>query len=388
MHVITNPHSDVLIVGGGVIGLSIAYFLTADGTSVTVVDQGQPGQEASWAGAGMLPPGNLSAAVEPASRLRAFSHHLWKNFSRELRELVGIDNGYVESGGIELAFPGEVRRLQDELQAWEREGVAVETLSSEKLRQLEPAITGEIEAAYRLSQLAQVRNPRHLRALTAACLARGVRIVAGAGVQEFRVENRSTGGRRILAAQTLNQEFSAAKFIIAGGAWTQSILTRLGVHEVPIKPVRGQIALLSSVPLPFTHVLNHGPRYLVPRPDGRILIGSTEEHVGFDKSNTVAGIGELLAFAQRIVPQLCEAKIERTWAGLRPGSPNGNPYLGPIPNSENGYIAAGHFRAGLQLSPATGTLMAQLVTERPLGLNLDAFQLPVVADQSSDQPPA
>ncbi|MDB5391633.1 MAG: Glycine oxidase ThiO [Planctomycetaceae bacterium] len=375
MNVVAEPHPDVLIVGGGVIGLSIAYFLATERLSVTVLDQGQPGQEASWAGAGMLPPGNLDFAQDPASRLRGFSHRLWAGFSRELREMTGIDNGYVESGGIELAFSGESQRLQHEAQGWRDEGVAVETLSFTQLRHIEPAVNGDVESAYRLRQFAQVRNPRHVKALVAACLARGVRILPGCGVLGFKVDKQSDGRTRVLAARTIERDFSADKFVVAGGAWTQSILAGLGIPDVPISPVRGQIVLLSSLPLPFSHVLNHGSRYLVPRTDGRILIGSTEEHVGFDKSNTAAGVAGLLEFGQHVIPKLANAKLERTWSGLRPGSPIGSPYLCQLSHSSNAYVAAGHFRSGLQLSPGTGRLMAQLITGRQLELDLAAFQL-------------
>jgi glycine oxidase len=375
MNVVTDANPDVVIVGGGVIGLSIAYFLSEKGVSVTILDQGQPGQEASWAGAGMLPPGNLEYAHDPASRLRAYSHQLWNSLSRELRERTGVDNGYVQCGGLELAFAGNVDRLKSEAQAWRTEGVSVETLDQARLQQIEPSVSAEVASAYRLSQFSQVRNPRHVKALMAACQSRGTRILAGTGVLGFEIAERN-GATRILAAKTLDRDYSAGAFVIAGGAWSAGIVTRLGIPDLPIRPVRGQIVQLSSLPLPFTHVLNDGVRYLVPRPDGRILVGSTEEHVGFNKSNTASGVAGLLEFAQRVVPKLADAKLERTWAGLRPGSPAGNPFLSQIPRSENGFIAAGHFRAGLQLSPGTGRLMAQLVMRDSLDLKLDAFQLP------------
>jgi len=372
----TEPSSDVLIVGGGVIGLSIAYFLSLDGVAVTILDQGQPGQEASWAGAGMLPPGNLERAQSPVAQLRAYSHQHWRDFSQRLKDQTGIDNGYVASGGIEIGLAGETDRLRREELDWCAEGVSAEWLTGFQLQQLEPALSGEIETAYRLSQLAQVRNPRHLKALISACVSRGVRIVAGATVTGFDIVPSSTGADRILTAKTVDQCYSAAKFVIAGGAWSRGLLNGLGVQNIPIQPVRGQIVLLSTPQLPFRHVINHGPRYLVPRPDGRILIGSTQEHVGFDKTNTASGVADLLQFAQKIVPQLANAKLERTWAGLRPGSPDGCPYLGLIPNNANGYIAAGHFRNGLQLSPGTGKLMAQMILGQPTQINLETFRLP------------
>ncbi|MDB5339665.1 MAG: Glycine oxidase ThiO [Planctomycetaceae bacterium] len=365
---------DVVVVGGGVIGLSIAYFLSQRGATVTVLDQSQPGQEASWAGAGMLPPGNLERAQDAAARLRAFSHQRWRSFSAELRELTGIDNGYLESAGLELGFSGEGDRLREETEGWISEGVVLERLTPLDLQSLEPALSPEIRHAYRLPGFAQVRNPRHLKALILACELRKVRIVAGAPVMQFDTDMNSSGEGRILAARTANERFPGSQFVIAGGAWTGGLTRQLHV-EIPVRPVRGQIVLLSAVPLPFKHILNNGARYLVPRADGRILIGATEEEVGFDKRNTVEGVAGLLQFAQRLVPELARAKLERTWSGLRPGSPNGNPFLSRLPRHANGYVAAGHFRAGLQLSVATGELMAQLITTGTTAISLEEFRV-------------
>lgn len=370
-----EPVSDVVVVGGGVIGLSIAYFLSKQGAAVTVLDQGQPGQEASWAGAGMLPPGNLQGARGPSAQLRAFSCQRWKPFSRELRELTGLDNGFLESGGMELGFAGEESRIKAEVQGWQSEGVAVEQVTPADLRRLEPAISPQIQVAYRLPAFCQVRNPRHMKALATACQLRGVRIIAGAPVMQFETTGSQMVGQGILAAHTPTARYAGGKFVIAGGAWTGGITRQLRI-ELPVRPVRGQIVLLTACPLPFRHVLNHGPRYLVPRADGKILIGATEEEAGFDKRNTVAGVTGLLQFAQTLVPELAEARIEQTWSGLRPGSPTGDPFLSRLPHITNGYVAAGHFRAGLQLSPATGELMAELMTTGQTSLNLEHFQIP------------
>jgi len=376
MKLVSDPSPDVVIVGGGVIGLSIAYFLSQAGAQVTVLDQFQPGQEASWAGAGMLPPGNLDGAQSPAARLRAYSHQAWASLSCSLKEQTGIDNGYMNSGGLEIGASDDATRLQRELSDWRTEGVEVEELTATAIQECESAISREIQFGYRLAQFSQVRNPRHLKALLSACTGCGVKIESGAPVYGFTLSNGTTETRKVLAAKTAGKEYRASRFVIAGGAWTQGLLETLGVPNVPIQPVRGQIVLLSSPQLPFRHVINHGPRYLVPRSDGRILVGATEEWVGFEKTNTVNGVKGLLEFAVNLVPCLAKAKLERTWAGLRPGSPSGNPFLGPIPGLENGYVAAGHFRAGLQLSPGTGQLMAQLVTGQSPEIDLTPFHIP------------
>ncbi len=137
--------------------------------------------------------------------------------------------------------------------------------------------------------------------------------------------------------------------------------------------MRGQIVLLASDPPLLTHVINEGPRYLVPRADGRLLIGSTEEEAGFDRATTTAGVQGLLEFAKSLVPAVSEARFERAWAGLRPASLDGRPYIGRVPRIENAILAAGHFRSGLQLSPATAVAIASLILEREPPVDLSAF---------------
>ena len=146
-------------------------------------------------------------------------------------------------------------------------------------------------------------------------------------------------------------------------------------RRLNIQPVRGQIALLNPGTIVFRNILIWGARYLVPRLDGRVLIGSTEEHVGFAKTSTATGIHGLLELGLRLVPRLAGAALERTWAGLRPGSPDGLPFMGPVPGIENLYVAAGHFRAGIQLSPGTGQLLKEMILGQPLWMPMDAFRL-------------
>jgi glycine oxidase len=180
------------------------------------------------------------------------------------------------------------------------------------------------------------------------------------------------GDGRIESVRSATEVFRAGRFCVAGGAWTRSILSSVNV-DIAIEPVRGQIVLVSHTPRLFSHVIQVGPRYLVPRNDGRILIGATEEHVGFAKANTASAVSDLLAFGASLVPALGGARFERAWSGLRPGSADGLPYLGRVPGYENLFIAAGHFRSGLQMSPGTARLMRQSLLDQETDLLLDAF---------------
>ena len=355
----TAPH-DVIVIGGGVIGLSIAWELARHGVAVQVLEQGSFGKEASWAGAGILPPGNPLQASTIEARLRGGSHHLWPEWTESLRSLTGIDNGFHRCGGVEVCPPGSsADLLAGKLAAWRVEGVAVQPLSASELHGRVPALNPEITAGYLLPELGQVRNPRHLKALYQSCVTAGVDLRAGTPVVDF-----VRRGDRITAVKTTGDDLHAAEYIVAGGAWSRMLLQRAG-HDIAIEPMRGQIVLLETPSVLFRHVIEVGSRYLVPRPDGRILIGSTEERAGFEKRTTAAGIAGLIDFARQLVPALDDARFERCWAGLRPYAPGGLPRIGRVPGTTNLSLAAGHFRAGLQLSPITAVLIRHLILGQP-----------------------
>jgi glycine oxidase len=368
-----SPHGDILIIGGGVIGLTTAYFLARDGARVTVVDQADFGQEVSWAGAGILPAGEQERWDHPVEHLRARSAAMFPSLSAELRELTGIDNGYVRCGGLE--FPEEESesgaRRHSTIRASRTEwhGEDAQLLDAEEVRRLEPALAGNLGPAYHLPDTAQIRNPRHIKALLAACHQRGVRLTPGCPVGGF-----ITNGPRVLAAKALGGELAADRFLIATGAWSDPLLEHLGCRP-GIKPIRGQIVLLRLDRPIFRMVLIRGACYLVPRSDGRVLIGSTEEDVGYDKRTTAGAIADLIALAVGLVPALADAPVERCWAGLRPGSPDGLPFLGPAPSWDNVFVAAGHFRAGIQLSPGTALVMKECLLGQSPTMPLQPFRL-------------
>jgi glycine oxidase len=357
---------EVVIVGGGVIGLTAAYFLAREGVCVHMLDRGPLGREASWAGAGILPPSYWPTAREPFDRLRALSGRLFPELSEELRRRSGIDNGFVRCGGLE--FLSQVGEAGD--QEWCGEGIPSERLDEAAVTALEPALAPGLGRALLMPTLGQLRNPRHLQALRGACLHTGnVCVTEGVEAQSF-----VSHGGRVRGVATPDGVVEGDSFLVATGAWADRLLATIG-GRTGVHPVRGQIALLNPGRPLFRRVLIWGARYLVPRLDGRVLVGSTEEEVGFEKQTTVEGIGGLLGLAVTLVPALAHADVERCWAGLRPGSPDGLPYIGRMPGYENLYVAAGHFRAGIQLSPGTGLLLKELILGQPLTMPLDAFAL-------------
>jgi glycine oxidase len=361
---IMHDVSDVLVIGGGVIGLSTAYYLARGGVRITIIDQAEFGRQASWAGAGILPPGDPALARTPYDALRAHSTALFPKLSQELLAETGIDNGYVVSGGLE--FPEDSAGPPTD--EWRSEGITFELLDRQALSRILPGIAPHFEQAYLLPQMAQVRNPWHLHALQAACERRGVRLVPHCPVRSLLLSPN-----RVAGVDTDRGQFLAERYLVCAGAWTEGLLAPLGWRP-GIRPIRGQIALLHTDQPFLQRILLCGKRYIVPRSDGRLLVGSTEEDAGFDARPTGGGIAGLLSFAASLLPSLAAAPLERCWAGLRPGSPDGMPYLGQLPGWDNLYVAAGHFRAGLQLSPGTGLALSEVLQGRTPPVPLEAFR--------------
>ncbi|MGL6073469.1 MAG: NAD(P)/FAD-dependent oxidoreductase [Fimbriiglobus sp.] len=355
---------DVLIVGGGVIGLSAAYRLARRGLRVRVLDRGELGREASWAGAGIIPPGNSQRAASALDRLRAVGAEQFPIWSQELHELTGIDNEYHVCDGIEFLPPDETSTLA----RWQAEGLTVLPYPLSRKWLAEVANL----RPYFLLDFAQVRNPRHLQALIAACTKLGVELCPNTGFDRWL-----TDGVR----DERGQPHGARHVIIAAGAWSTGILGQLGV-KVPVQPVRGQILLYQGLAGLVPHIVQVGKRYIVPRRDGHVLIGSTEEpEAGFEKGNTVAGLSELRAFALGTIPGLRDAVEVSAWSGLRPGSPDGWPIIGTHPTRRNLHFAVGHYRAGVQLSPGTALLLESLVTGSPAPVPLEPFCLNSTTDR-------
>jgi glycine oxidase len=367
-------HPDVLVIGGGIIGLTSAYFLAKSGLSVEVLDKGDLGREASWAGAGIIPPGDPDRAAAPIDKLRAIGSAKFPDLSAEFRERTGIDTGYRRCGGIEFLRQQDL----DVLPLWEHEGIAFERVPLGHLRyQYEPAVGDVPGEPYLLPGCAQVRNPWHLRALIAACEQVGVRLRPRTPVEGWvRVRDR------VDAVKLDAGVVSAGRFVLAAGAWSEGLLEPLG-RSPGVHPVRGQIVLLNPGRSVLSRVLMLGKSYLVPREDGRVLVGSTEEpEAGFDNGTTASAVAALIGFATRTAPPLTDAAVEKAWAGLRPGSPDGMPFIGPVPGHENVLIAAGHFRAGVQLSVGTAELVRDLITGMTPNVPVEAFRLDRTPDLS------
>jgi glycine oxidase len=361
---------EVVVVGGGVIGLSIAYVLAREGVDATVLDQGEPGQAASWAGAGMIPPHTERLKTNPTIELRSWSAVLYPEWSESLREETGIDNGYRRTGGVDVALTAdEEQELKTSAGRWRAERIVYERIAPADFARVEPALNPELRVAYYLPDRAQIRNPRHIKALLASLNRSGVSIHSGRAVVGFQ----ATDGR-VSAVGTEDGPIPCGLVVVAAGAWSGGLMNRLGV-QVPTPPLKGQIVLLRSARPLIRRIVEHGKNYLVPRVDGRILVGATEEDAGFDTRTTSEARSDLLAEAYRLCPTLAGAEVERSWAGLRPGSIDSKPYLGFAPGFENVIVATGHKRAGLQLAPATAEVIVDLILGRAPRVDLKPYRV-------------
>ncbi|MCY2984065.1 MAG: FAD-dependent oxidoreductase [Planctomycetota bacterium] len=370
-----HPPYDLMLCGGGVVGLSIAYECASNGWKVLLVDSGQIGKESSWAGAGILPAGATTAAQDPTEQLRALSHRLHPEWSQRLLEQTGIDNEFRRCGGLYLGMsPAERATLAANQMWWDEHGVGFESWSAHELAirlpfMREQAAVNERLRAWYVPEDCQVRNPRHIRALVAACKKLGVTMLENACVDSFE-----THADRIVSAHSGVRVFHAEKFCVTSGAWASQLLKPIGI-ETGILPVRGQMVLYKLDKPLFSMVINEGHRYLVPRDDGYVLAGSCEEEVGFDHRTTAEMIDPIKEWALQICPVLSQAVVERVWSGLRPGSFDTLPYLGTLHPFENGFVAAGHFRHGLHWSTATGLLMYQWMSGQKTEIDLMPFRV-------------
>lgn len=360
---------DVLVIGGGVVGCSIAYHLQRSGAQVTLAEQGRIGSGASSAAAGMLAPLAESHEPGPFSRLAQLGLRAFHEQAEELIGESGIDFEYRRDGILRVA---EQETEQGELRAtlpWQREsGAVVRWVEGRELAELEPSLSTQIRGALYTEREGHVNPARLTAALAAAAVRRGAQLFEGCKVEGFE-----RNGSRLTAVLSSSGRLRFEQVVVAGGAWTGAFAQSLGI-AVPVHPVRGQMAALEQIPMAVRHIIYSHNGYLVPKSDGSVQVGATEEDdAGYDASVTASGLHWLLGAACRLVPALTGARYLRSWAGLRPCSPDRMPIIGPLPNYRNALIATGHFRNGILLSLVTGRLVAELLRSGRMPAELEAF---------------
>jgi glycine oxidase len=359
---------DVIVVGAGLIGLAIAFELAGRGMAVRIYDRDEPGRAASWAGAGMLAPYTEDVEDEAMLTLGVTSLAQYPSFIERVRDAGGLDPRLHLDGIVHVAYDAkQLERLARLACRLNERSVAFDLLDRSSLVACEPWLGADVVGGLRISGEGEVDNRRLGRALAAACIARGVAIARASSVAVECDE------RRVLGIRT-NVGFTAARAVVnACGAWAAQLAGVPAACVPPVEPVKGQMLAL-SLPMGLVRHPTWLPgAYLVPREDGRLLVGATVERAGFDIGVTAEGIHGLLHNALAGAPSLAGFAVSETWAGLRPGSPDGRPFLGVTP-IEGLLLATGHYRNGILHAPATARSIADLL-EGKGGDELEPFAL-------------
>ena len=358
--------SEIIIIGGGVIGMSIARSLALRGASdITLVERSQLGSEASSAAAGMLAPQAEANNDDEFFQLLCRSRDLYDSFAQSLLNETGIDIELDQRGTLYLAFTDQdedeiKRRYQWQTNA----GLPVEQLTSSEARLLEPAINTAVGSALRFPRDIQVENRRLISALAESTNRLGVKLLT-----ETEVESVQTRRNQVVGVSTSRGVISCLRVVLAGGCWTSKIPFRDSDREenqlksLAIEPVRGQMLCLNSKPALVSHVIYSPRGYLVPRRDGRLLAGSTSENAGYAKQVTAGGVSTILRNAHEICPLMASLPLIDSWAGLRPRADDGLPVMGRCDEIDGLFYATGHYRNGILLAPVTGELIADAVLE-------------------------
>lgn len=342
---------DVIVVGGGVVGLSIARKL-AERASVRVLEQGETGGGTSWAAAGMLSPQSEADEAGPFFELCNASLRMFPEWIDELRRESDTDLLYSDKGLLFLAHSDEELAVLRRRAAWQSAaGLAAEMLTAPEVRRREPLITAPVQGALFLPNELSVAPRRLLAALRASCLARGVNIESGV---------------RVTSLSDIQQN---AVIVLASGVWSREVAGP--GPEAAVYPRKGQILSLKMPPGAFSHMIRWKHSYFVPRPDGELVVGATNEDAGFDRTLTPAGIGSLLADAQAISTHTASWPIQETWSGLRPATPDELPILGEA--SPGIFYATGHYRNGILLAPITAAIVDALIAGQKPPVPLDAY---------------
>jgi glycine oxidase len=366
---------DVIIVGGGIIGCSIALRLAERGIKVTVIERGRIGCEASRAGAGMLTPQTEATEPGPFFDLCMRSLGLYPDFAAHVAELSGIDPERRAEGTLAVALTEADRAESGQWTSWQKAaGLALEHIDSDLLRKIEPSVARHAACAVFIPGDNQIENRRLMDGLAVAIRRLDVEVIEGRGADSLVVERS-----RVTGVVCEGEPLLAGSVVISAGCWSGELLEAVGIN-LKVIPARGQMLALKGDGMPINCVLHSSDCYLVPRSDGRVLVGATVEYVGFRKAVTAAGIRSLLASAVELVPALSAFEIVESWSGLRPDTVDHLPVLGPS-GVEGLTLATGHFRNGILLAPLTAELIAGTILGGRAPVELQAFGVERVRGQ-------
>ena len=347
---------DVIVVGGGLMGCSTALALADAGLLVHLLERSIPGAEASSAAAGILAPCIESHGHDISLELGLASRRMHAELSERLRQDVGLDVGFRVCGALKVAFDDNGQEeLETLLSSLKAAGMSCERLDALELREKEERISARSRGGVFLPDEAQIDPPALLNAVALAAQTAGVTFRKGATVREILLQ-----GSKVIGVQVDDERLEADNVVVAAGSWT-TLIPGLKLGSQTIHPIRGQLFSTRSRPPIFKSTVFSSRGYVVTRPDGRVICGSTEERVGFSRGVTLNGLRTIIDTATEIAPSLGDAVIESQWSSFRPGTPDGLPLVGKL-GADGLFIASGHFRNGILLAPITAKLVSDLIT--------------------------
>jgi glycine oxidase len=365
--------ADVIVIGGGLIGCSIALRLAQAKLRVMVLDRGEPGAEASRAAAGMIAPQGETPEPDAFFSLCAASHALYPGFISEVEELSGQEVGFRREGSLLVAVKEkQVAELEKLYWTQTRAGLPLERLTPASLQHKMPGLSSKIRLALGVSEDYWVDNEKLTHAVIEATQRLGVTFHAHCAAEDLKVrENRVEAIHANSGRGGGTTPFSAGCFVLAAGCWSEAVAAQVGL-ALPMQPCRGQMMEFES-PRELPYVIRGGSHYLVPRAARRVVVGTTVEYAGFDKAVTAEGLQSILEGAMRFAPFLKDCVFRRAWAGLRPDTLDHRPVLG-YSKLQNLILATGHFRHGILLAPVTAQQISELVLAGSTSLSLEAYR--------------
>ena len=361
---------DVVIVGGGIIGGSVAFDLARRNLRVAVLDRQELMREASWAAAGMLSPAPDCPAAIPLVPLGRASLALYPKFIDAVEDASSLRTGFRAGGAVEVICHGDAERELSTFVALHHGlGLACEPLPLDEARKIEPALGRDVRAAAFLPDECSIEPRALTSAVLAAAASLGAELCPGVEVTSLALD-----GKKCAAVKTSTGEIiHASQVVLAAGCWSSQIPE--AAPYAPTLPVRGQMAALRHSGTPIRHVLRSERGYLVPRgveSPQTVVVGSTIENAGYEKRVTSGGVEKILSAVNELAPELEKAEIIDTWCGLRPGSPDQLPILGPV-DVDGLVFATGHYRNGILLAPVTAKLIGEWIAERRTSLDWEMF---------------
>lgn len=370
-------HFDCIVVGAGIIGLLTTYELAKSGVTVLLLDKGELGSEASWAGGGIVSPLYPWTYEDSITNLVTWAQRYYPELCQDLHQATGIDPEYSPCGLYMLDAPAH----GDALHWAQRVGAPLHACSVSQVRDRITELGAGFERALSMPNVGNVRNPRLLKALRAWLQAHPkVTLAVNEPVQalHYAPMTNHSDEYRIQGVSTARHRYHANGVLVACGAWTSLLLKPLQIAQ-DVVPVRGEMLVYKPLPNLLPSIVLHNGKYLIPRVDGRIVVGSTLDVDGYNKVITVPGAWSLRDAAEKMLPILKTASVEKHWSGLRPGSPGGIPYMGEVVTDaltvRGLFVGAGHYRNGLVTAPASARLLSDLMLNRQSVIDAEPFAL-------------